>query len=89
MGNEELRNELKELHSQLENSLHKAPLDKDMLGHVMGDIVRIAEGEDLSGEEGKTLQERLEDKLADFEMKHPTIAEIVRDVMDVLAKLGI
>ena len=89
MNEQELRSELKTLHDQIENAVHKEPLDKDVLSHVMTDLVRVAQGENLQQEEGESLKEQLEGKAADFESRHPKLAVILRDVMDVLSQLGI
>ena len=89
MTEQDLRQELKQLHDQLTASLHKEPLEKDLLGHVMTDIVRIAQGETLGGEDAETLMEQLEDKATDFESRHPKIAGVLRDISEILAKLGI
>jgi len=89
MADQDLRQELKELHDQMEASLHKEPLDKDLLGHIMTDLVRIAQGEKLGEEAGESLVEQLEDQAADFDSRHPKIAGILRDIVDILSKLGI
>ena len=88
MAEQDLRSELKELHDQLEASLRKAPEDRDILSHIMTDLVRVAEGEKLYGDEPETLKEHLEEKAADFESRHPKAAAILRDVMEVLSRLG-
>ncbi|MCK9505471.1 MAG: DUF4404 family protein [Porticoccaceae bacterium] len=89
MTNQDLRSELQSLHQQIETAIHKESLDKDVLSHVMTDIVRISQGDDLQAAESETLKEQLEDQVADFEAGHPRLAATLRDIMDVLAKLGI
>ncbi|MGD9660115.1 MAG: DUF4404 family protein [Porticoccaceae bacterium] len=89
MTNQDLRNELQNLHQQIETAIHKEALDKDVLSHVMTDIVRISQGDDLHADESESLKEQLEDQVADFEAVHPRLAATLRDIMDVLAKLGI
>jgi hypothetical protein len=89
MTDQELRQELQELHDQIEASLHKSPSDKDLLGHIMTDVVRLAQGEEIGEVDAESLKEQLEDKATDFESRHPTIAGVLRDMMDVLARLGI
>lgn len=89
MDKQQLRDELKALHAKMQSALHKEPLDKDVFGHVMTDLVRVSRGESLGEAEGENLKEQIEDRAADFEVRHPRIAGILRDVMDVLSKLGI
>ncbi len=89
MTDKDLRTELRDLHDQIEKSLHKEPADKDMVGHLMADLVRISQGEELHPEEEQELRDQLEQHAYDFEARHPRVAGIFRDVMDVLARLGI
>lgn len=89
MTDDNLREELQSLHDQLETAIHKEPLDKDILGSVMNSIVKIAQGDTVRDEDGEHLKEQLEEQAADFEARHPRLAATLRDVMDVLSKLGI
>ena len=88
MAEQDLRAELKQLHDQIEASMHKEPLDRDILSHIMTDLVRVARGEKLYGQETESLKDQLEEKATDFESRHPKIAGILREVMEVLSKLG-
>lgn len=88
MNDQELRAELKELHDRIAASMHKEPLDRDILSHIMTDLVRVAEGEKLYETESDTLKEQLEEKATNFESQHPKTAGVLREVMDVLSKLG-
>ncbi len=88
MAEQNLRAELKELHDQLELSMRKDPQDRDVLSHIMTDLVRVAEGEELHEEETETLKEQLEERATDFESRHPRTAGVLREVMDVLSRLG-
>jgi hypothetical protein len=56
---------------------------------MMTDIVRIAAGEEMHPEEGENLRERLEHQASDFEVRHPRMAGILREITDILARLGI
>jgi hypothetical protein len=89
MTKDDLRQELKNLHDEIEHAIHKEPLDKDMFGKIMERIVRIAQDEPVEEEEGEDLKAQLEERAADFEVRHPKVAGVLRDVMDVLSKLGI
>jgi len=89
MKDEDLRSELKQLHDQLTTSLHKEPEEKDVLSHIMTDLVLVAQGEELDGVDSESLKEQLEEKATNFESRHPKAAGVLREVMDVLARLGI
>lgn len=89
MENDELRSQLTVLHKQLETAIHKDPMDKDLLGHVMQDIVRIASGEDLQPEVQEDLLDQIEHKASDFELQHPRVAQTLREITEILSKLGI
>jgi Domain of unknown function (DUF4404) len=89
MADDNLRDELKNLHDEIEHAVHKEPLDKDMLSKIMDGIVRIAQGEKVEQHEGENLKGQIEEQAADFEARHPRVAGVLRDVMDVLSKLGI
>lgn len=88
--NEDLRNQLQTLHDDLEKALKVTAIEKDVWGHVMGDMVRIYEGEELRHhEEPRSLREVLEARESQYEVAHPRIAGIVRQILDILAKMGI
>lgn len=88
MESNELREQLIELHRELEVATRKDPRE-DVLSHVMTDIVRIASGENINQDDGENLRERIEHQASDFEIRHPRAAGILREVTDILAKLGI
>lgn len=88
MESNELREQLIELHRELEAATHKDPKE-DALSHVMTDIVRIASGEDINEDDSENLRERIEHQASDFEIRHPRAAGILREVTEILAKLGI
>lgn len=89
MADKDLRAELRGLHDEIEHSLQQEPLDRDGLSHVMTDLIKLSRGEELHPEEEEHLREQLEQHATDFEARHPRVAGIFRDVMDVLARLGI
>ena len=88
MNDRDLRAELKELHDRIEASMHKEPLDRDALSHIMTDLVLLAEGKDEEIVEPDQLKEQLEEKATDFESRHPKTANVLREIADVLARLG-
>ncbi len=89
MNDQELRDQLAQLHRELEDATHREALDRDLLGHVMTDIVKISEGVELNPEHQENLKEQIEHQASDFELRHPRVAHIFQDIMDVLSRLGI
>tara|TARA_B110000503_G_scaffold105749_1_gene157822 strand:- start:3203 stop:3472 length:270 start_codon:yes stop_codon:yes gene_type:complete len=89
MTNEELRAQLDELHKELEKANTLAPEERDLFGHLLSDMVRIAQCEEPGVNPKETLRDQLEHKASDFESDHPRLAAIVRQVLDSLNKMGI
>lgn len=94
MSNEELKARLEDLHQELEKA-HKLSLEeRDKFGSLMSDMVLIAQGEgsdkdhDTVGHDA-TLREKLEHKASDFDVDHPRLAGVLRQIIDVLNKMGI
>ncbi|MCK9468031.1 MAG: DUF4404 family protein [Porticoccaceae bacterium] len=88
METDQLRQQLAELHKELEKAAHEDRYAEDMLTTVMTDIVRVASGDEPELEEGDNLRDRLEKQASDFEVRHPKTAGIMREVTEILAKLG-
>ena len=88
METEQLRQQLVELHKELENAARQDRHAEDMLTAVMTDIVRVASGEELEVDERDNLRERLEREASDFDVRHPRTAAVMREVTEILAKLG-
>ncbi|MFT7301033.1 MAG: chromosome segregation ATPase [Porticoccus sp.] len=89
MANKELRAQLDQLHKELEKANALAPEDRDLFGHLLSDMVRIAQGEEPGVNPKESLRDQLEHKASDFESDHPRLAAIVRQVLDSLNKMGI
>ena len=79
----------RELHRELEAATSKSPEGSEVLSDMMTDIVRIASGEEIHPEEGENLRERIEHQASDFEARHPRASGILREITDILARLGI
>lgn len=89
MTNEELKAQLAELHNQLEKASRLEPAERDVLGSLMSDMVKIASGEELHEDHKLGVKEQLEQQASDFETRHPQLAGALRQVMDALHKMGI
>ncbi len=63
--------------------------ERDLLGDLMGRIVKAHSGQKITPEEHESLHEQLDEQAVSFESRHPTIAKAIREVMDVLHKMGI
>lgn len=89
MANEELRTQLAQLHDELEHAKTIAPEERDVFGNLMSDMVKIAQGTEVPEERHVTLREKLEQKESEFEIDHPRLAGIIRQILDALNRMGI
>lgn len=89
MKNEELHSQLQQLHKELEQAKTLAPGDRDVLGNLMSDMVKIAQGEEPAEKPRQSLREKLEEKESEFEVVHPRLAGVIRQVLDALNRMGI
>ena len=94
MSNEELKNRLEDLHQELEKAHTLSTEERDKFGSLLSDMVLIARGEGLEQEneelrDDETLREKLEHKASDFDVDHPRLASVIRQVLDTLGKMGI
>ena len=92
MSNEELKARLKDLHHELEQAHTLSLEERDKFGRLMSDMVLIAQGEDEESglpEHNETLREKLEYKASDFDVDHPRLAGVLRQIIDALNKMGI
>lgn len=89
MTNEELHGQLQQLHRELEQAKSIAAEDRDMLSHLMSDMVEIAQGKEPEDKPQHHLRDQLEEKASEFEVDHPRLAAILRQVLDALNRMGI
>ena len=87
--NDDLRDQLATLHNELEKAKTLDPEDRDMLGHLMSDMIRIAQGDLKKEAHHETVREQLERKASEFDLDHPRLAGVVRQLLDSLGKMGI
>ena len=84
-----MHEQLKAKLSQLQSSLSQVDkLDDDsreLLAQVDQDIQRVLAG----GQDAEGLNERLEQQAVAFEERHPAMSALLKDMMEVLAKMGI
>lgn len=89
MSNDDLRDQLTTLHNELEKAKTLAPEDRDMLGNLMSEMIRIAQGNLWQESHHETMREQLERKAGEFDLDHPRLAGVVRQLLDSLGKMGI
>ena len=87
----ELKIRLEELQSQLVKSSQISAADKDLLGKM---VVGILQLEDVQQPDTETVNEQglrdtLEQKSLEYEAQHPKLAFTLRQILDVLARMGI
>jgi hypothetical protein len=84
MSEQKMRQELEELRQELESAIDISGASKDKLLMLVDDIeVQIG----LS--QGHSLVDRADEMVAAFELSHPTIAAVIKRIMETLANIGI
>ena len=87
----ELKIRLEELQSQLLKSSHISAADKDLLGKMVMGILQLEDVQqpdaEIASEQG--LRDTLEQKSLEYEAQHPKLAFTLRQILDVLARMGI
>jgi len=88
MPDQDLRTLLKQLNETLENTERLDPATREMVIDLDRDIERLldAEDEDMDFD---TFQEGARDLQARFRVEHPVAERFMREIMDMLAKVGI
>ncbi len=88
---ESLRELLARVHARLAESRSTDEDSRKLLATVMRDIEHALRHEGPRGAAGSARSHapRLESLAVRFEADHPALAEVVRDVVDVLGKAGI
>ena len=81
-----LHNTLKDLHKQLEHSPELGDGDRALLSTVLADVQRTLD-QDLPHE--PHVLALLEDATVSFELKHPALAEVAKQLADILRRAGI
>ena len=88
------RNELKirveELQSQLVKSSQISVADKDLLGKMVVGILQLEDVQqpDAEAVNEQGLRDTLERKSLEYEAQHPKLAFTLRQILDVLARMG-
>jgi hypothetical protein len=86
---ERLRQTLGQLQAQLDNSESLDPAVAAKSRALMSDIQKALESGQLRAPHHRSLSERLQEAMLEFEGAHPTIAGTFGSVVDALARMGI
>ena len=90
VDNDELKERLLILRDRLENASGVSPSDRDLWTSLMAEIIAISENKQLSNNSAQLgFRELWKQKSSAYEVDHPEIAYMVRQVLDMLAKMGI
>lgn len=89
MDKQQLRGQLEQLHAELAQVESLDSADAEMLRRLAVDIQEILEREENQPDHYTGLGERLQDAAARLEVSHPRATEVMRQVIDQLAFLGI
>ena len=85
MGDEKLHKLLTQVHEHLQQQSSLDEQSQKLLQQVLIDVQSASEGEELQ----QDLSERIEQQAVQFEQAHPTLAEILRQIMDTLGRIGV
>ncbi|MDG1165074.1 MAG: DUF4404 family protein [Porticoccaceae bacterium] len=86
----ELKERLQTLRDKLENATGVSPLERDFLTSLIAEIIAMSGAEEPSEDDTERgFRELLEQKSTVYEVDHPEISYLVRQVLDMLAKMGI
>jgi hypothetical protein len=89
MDKQQLRAQLEQLHAELAQVENLDSTEAAMLRDLAGDIREILEREETHPGHYTGLGERLKEAVARLEASHPRVTDVMRQVIDQLAYLGI
>jgi hypothetical protein len=89
-SNDELRSKLQELRQRLQVASSVSAAERDRFSSLITDVIAEFESDQEQAVEGKrSFVALLEEKSSSYEIDHPEIAYLVRQVLDILTKMGI
>lgn len=86
MSDEKLNDLLTQVHEHLQQQTSLDEQSQELLQQVLRDIKNTSAGE---VELQQDLSDRIEQQAVEFEQAHPTLAEILRQIMDTLGRIGV
>ena len=86
----QLKIRLEELHNQLVKSSHISAADKDLLGKMVMGILQLEDVQqpDTEAVDEQGLRDTLEQKSLEYEAQHPKLAFTLRQILDILTRMG-
>lgn len=86
MADEKLHELLTQVHEHLQQQTSLDEQSQKLLQQVLIDVQTASTGE---VELEQDLSDRIEQQAVQFEQAHPTLAEILRQIMDTLGRIGV
>ena len=86
MADEKLHQLLIQVHEHLQQQSSLDEQSQKLLQQVLMDVQSASSGETALQQD---LSERIEQQAVQFEQAHPTLAEILRQIMDTLGRIGV
>lgn len=88
MADEKLHQLLTQVHEQLQQQNGLDEESQVLLQQVLNDV-KSATSQDSVGDASTDLSNRIEQQALQFESAHPTLAEVLRQIMDTLGRIGV
>lgn len=88
MSDEKLHQLLNQVHEQLQQQDSIDSESQALLEKVLTDV-KVASVSDSIDDIQQDLTDRIEQQAVEFEQAHPTLAEILRQIMDTLGRIGV
>jgi hypothetical protein len=89
MDKQKLREQLQELHAELQQVDSLDVTERELLQNLARDVHEILQKEDDRTQHYSSLGEQLREVVAQVEASHPRVTLLMRQVIDQLAYLGI
>jgi hypothetical protein len=89
MSDQNLRELLEKLHSELEHTESVDDKGNEMLRHLDADIRTLLERSGTKVERDEPMLERLQGTIDHFETTHPTLTTVLSEMMTILSNAGI
>ncbi len=87
MADKKLHQLLLQVHEQLQQQEDLDSESQELLQQVLAEVKTVSNG--APEELPQDLSDRIEQQAVQFEQAHPTLAEILRQIMDTLGRIGV
>ncbi len=89
MDKQKLREQLQELHNELQQAESLDTGEREMLKQLAREVQEVLHEDGEQKQSYETLGERLREAVAQFEASHPQATMLMREIIDQLAYMGI